>query len=57
LQEALPKSVKVYLENLAKLELISKGLAQALGKKPQESLPAAAKAPIAPIPGRQLTQL
>ncbi|KAK9918584.1 hypothetical protein WJX75_005162 [Coccomyxa subellipsoidea] len=51
--EALPKSVKVYLENLAKLELISKGLAQALGKKPQESLPAAAKAPIAPIPGQR----
>ncbi len=51
MQEAHPQNVRTYLEQLAGLEPVSKGLAQALGKKAQESLPAAAKAPIAPKPG------
>lgn len=51
MQEAHPQNVRTYLEQLAGLEPVSKGLAQALGKKAQESLPAAAKAPIAPKSG------
>lgn len=51
-QEALPPSMRQYLAKLGALEPFSKGLAQALGKKSQESLPVAARAPIAPIPGR-----
>ncbi|CAL8471724.1 g11266 [Coccomyxa elongata] len=51
--EALPQSVRSYLEKLTKLPAISNGLAQALGKKSKLSLPAAANAPIAPIPGQR----